>query len=131
MKRERLVARFKNSREMFEFVELVSYVNLKEEEHVIYFTPIAHIVIEKDIGIYPEAWYFFIVSSFPRFLFKPVLWIGIISFYFDVGPDPYPSSSYKQVGKSKFFYFYSQQCHCFIFLISVIGVIIFSIWTAY
>jgi hypothetical protein len=58
------------------------------------------------------------------------------TFYFDVDPDPdpYPTSSYKQVGKSKFFLTFihsNASLHCFIFLISVIGVVIFSIWTAY
>jgi hypothetical protein len=53
------------------------------------------------------------------------------TFYFDADPDPAPTLSYTHVGKSEFFLLFTRTAVpvyiVFFFLLSVIGVIIFSV----
>jgi hypothetical protein len=46
---------------------------------------------------------------------------------FDADPDPDPSPSFTKVGKFEVLNLFTAEAHCFIFLISVEGVIIFNI----
>ncbi len=50
------------------------------------------------------------------------------TFHFDAGPDPDPTTlSFTHVGKSKNSFHSNASLYCFIFLVSVIGVIMFNI----
>ncbi len=67
-----------------------------------------------------------------------MLWIGIVLMLIRIGiqirlpifeADLDPTRSFTNVGKN--IDFYSQQCKSYIFLVSVLGVLLFIFWTAY